>query len=54
MRVHPVRNQEEFDNEFNLTEEQIEDLYKAREYLVILIAFEKYLAAGDFSEPFKY
>lgn len=28
MRVHPVRNQEEFDNEFNLTEEQIEDLYK--------------------------
>ena len=32
----------------------IEDLYKAREYLVILIAFEKYLAAGDFSEPFKY
>lgn len=32
----------------------IEDLYKAREYLVILIAFEKYLDAGDFSEPFKY
>lgn len=28
MRVHPVRNQEEFNNEFELTEQQIEDLYK--------------------------
>lgn len=28
MRVHPVRNQEEFNNEFDLTEQQIEDLYK--------------------------
>lgn len=32
----------------------IEDLYKAREYLIILIAFEKYLENGDFSKPFKY
>lgn len=28
MRVHPVRNQEEFSNEFDLTDQQIEDLYK--------------------------
>lgn len=32
---------------------KIEDLYKAREYLTILIAFEKYLENGNFSEPFK-